>query len=98
MGFLGGLESACQYRRCGFDPWVGTNPGRKKWQLTPVFLPWRSYGQKGLVGYSPWDCKRIGHDLATKKTKNPSYRLYFIHVQGTGWLLNTQKRHTHIRK
>ena len=20
MGFLGGLESACQYRRCGFDP------------------------------------------------------------------------------
>ena len=27
-----------------FDPWVGKIPWRRKWQLTPVFLP----------GESPW--------------------------------------------
>ena len=26
----------------------------------------RSQGQRSLVGHSPWDCKRVGHDLATK--------------------------------
>ena len=25
-------------------------PWRKKWQPTPVFLPWESYEQRGLVG------------------------------------------------
>jgi len=34
-----GKESACQCRRCGFDPWVGKIPWRRKWQPTPVFLP-----------------------------------------------------------
>ena len=49
--WLSGKESACQYRRQGFDPW------RRKWQSTPVFLPGESHGQRGLVGYSPWGCK-----------------------------------------
>jgi len=34
QGFLGGPaveESACQCRRCGFDPWVGKIPWRRKW-------------------------------------------------------------------
>ena len=26
---------------------------RRKWQLTPVFLPGESHGQRSLVGYSP---------------------------------------------
>ena len=26
---------------------------RREWQPTPVFLPEKSHGQKGLVGYSP---------------------------------------------
>ena len=26
-------------------------------QLTPVFLPGKSHGQRSLVGYSPWGCK-----------------------------------------
>ena len=30
---------------------------RRKWQLTPVFLPGESHGWKGLVGYSLWGCK-----------------------------------------
>ena len=57
---LGGKESSCQCRRhksCGFDPWVGKIPWGKKCQLTPVFLPGESHGQKSLVGYSPWGHK-----------------------------------------
>ena len=32
-------------------------PWRRKWQLTPGFLPGESPGQRSLVGYSPWDRK-----------------------------------------
>ena len=59
VGFPGGAsgkESACQCRRCrrcGFDPFVGKIPGRRKWQPTPVFLPGKSRGQRSLAGYSP---------------------------------------------
>ena len=49
-----GKEPACQcrrHKRCGFDPWVGKIPWRRKWQPTPVFLPGESRGQRRLVGY-----------------------------------------------
>ena len=46
--WLGGRESACQCRRRGFDSWVGNIPWRRKWQLTPEFLPGESHGQRGL--------------------------------------------------
>ena len=32
---------------------------RRKWQLTPVFLPGEVHGQRSLAGYSPWDCKEL---------------------------------------
>ena len=64
--WLGGKEFACQCRRLGVDPWVRKIPWRRKWQLTPVFLPGKPHGQRSLVGYSPWGRKRVGHDLATK--------------------------------
>ena len=51
-------KSIClQLRRPGFDPWVGKIPWRRKWQPTPVLLPWKSHGRRSLVGYSPWGCK-----------------------------------------
>ena len=64
-GFPGGsvTESTGQCRRCGFNPWVGKIPWRRKWQPTPVFSPGESHGQKSLGGYSPWGCK-AGHDCA----------------------------------
>ena len=34
---------------------------------SPVLLPGESYGQRSLVGYSPWDHKRVRYDLATKQ-------------------------------
>ena len=33
------------------------DPRRRKWQLTPVFMPREFHGQRSLVGYSPWGCK-----------------------------------------
>ena len=63
MSFPGGTsgnESACQGRRCNccsWAPWVGKIPWSRKWQLTLVFLPRKFYGQKSLVGYSPWGYK-----------------------------------------
>ena len=69
MGFPGDSvvkkKSACQCRRCkrlGFDPWSRKIPWSRKW-LTPVFLPGKFYGQRSLVGYSPWGCG-VGHDWA----------------------------------
>ena len=53
-------ESACQCRRHGFDPWVGTIPWSKKWQPTPVFLPGKFQGQRRLAGCSPWGRKELG--------------------------------------
>ena len=39
---------------------------RRKWQLTPVFLPGKSLGQRSLAGYSLWG-RRVWHNLATKQ-------------------------------
>ena len=52
----------------GFYPSVKKTPWRKKCQLTPVFLSGESQQdwQKNLVGFSPWDCNRLGHDWAAE--------------------------------
>ena len=65
--WLSGKESACQCRKLRFDSWFRKIPWRRKWQPTPVFLPGKSHGQKGLESYSPWGHKRVGQDLATKQ-------------------------------
>ena len=36
-------------------------------QPIPVLYPRKSHEQRSLVGYSPWDRKRVRHDLATKQ-------------------------------
>ena len=36
---------------------VGKIPWRRAWQLTPVFLPGESHGQRSLISYSPEGCK-----------------------------------------
>ena len=51
--WLSGKEFAFQCRRCRLDPWVSKIPWRRKWQPAPVFLLWKSHGQRSLAGYSP---------------------------------------------
>ena len=56
-----GKEPSCQHRWCKkrkFNPWVGKIPWRKKWQPTPIFLPWRFHEERSLADYSPWGCKK----------------------------------------
>ena len=55
--WLSGKESTCQCRTHRFDPWVGKIPWRRKWLLTPIFLPGEPHGQRSLAGYSPWSRK-----------------------------------------
>ena len=79
LGGFGGKESTCQRRRCGFYPWVGTIPWRRKWQPTPVLLSGESPGQRSLVGYSPWG-HRVRHGLVTEYACNHVQGFHFLHL------------------
>ena len=71
--WLSGKEPPCQCRRHGFDPPVGKIPWRRKWQLTPVFFPGRSHGQRSLVGYSPWGRTELDTTEQLNTTNTTSY-------------------------
>ena len=38
---------------------LGRFSWRRAWQPTSVFLPGKSHGRRGLVGYSPWGHKEL---------------------------------------
>ena len=65
-------------RRFKFDPCPGKIPWRRKWQSTAAFLPGKSHGQRSLVGYRPWGCKRVEHNLVTKEQQQylPRHIIY----------------------
>ena len=72
-----GKESACQcrrHKRCGFDPWVGMIPWRRKWHPTPVFLAEEYHGQRSLAGYSPQ-----GHIESESTQKLSTIERQYIH-------------------
>ena len=84
--WVSGKESTCQCRRhgrCGFYPWVGKIPWRKKWQFTPVFLPGKFHGQRSQAGYSAWGCKesdrtwRLSTHISVKIASEPLYGWVF---------------------
>ena len=70
MGFPGGSAvrsppaSAGDTGDAGSFPGSGRSPGGYPLQYP---LPGKSHGQRSLAGDSPWGCKRIGHDSATKE-------------------------------
>ena len=51
------------------DPW------RRKWQLTPVFLPGKSDGQRSLVDYSPCGCKESDMTEQLRMRLNSAYNI-----------------------
>ena len=67
--WLSGKEPAFQCWGHRFNPWVRKILWRKKCQPTPVCLPGKSHWKWSLAGYSLWGCKRIRHDLVTKRQK-----------------------------
>ena len=46
---------------------------RRKWQPTPVFSSGKSHGRRSLMGYGPWDCKRVGYERATKEKQQEEF-------------------------
>jgi len=52
-----GKESAYNAGDPGLIPGLGKIPWRRKWQPALIFLPGKSHGQRGLVGYNPWGHK-----------------------------------------
>ena len=50
------------------------DPQRRERQLTPVFLPGKSHGQRSLAGYSPRGCKEsdTSEQLSTSNAQNTS--------------------------
>ena len=81
-------------RRCGFDPWVGKIPWSRNWQPSSVFLPGKSYGQRSLVGHSPWGHKEWAQlrDWACKQKKK---RQIFCTPRSFSWYHPNIHTHTH---
>ena len=65
-----GKDSACQCRRCGFNLWVRKIPWRRKWQLTPVFLPGESPWTEEPGGLQSTGSKRVRHGWVTKQQQH----------------------------
>ena len=71
--------SAGDIKRLGFDPWVGKISWRRKWQLTPVFLPGESHGQRSLAGYSSWGRRELDMTEVTERA-NIYIQIQFISI------------------
>ena len=82
MGFpdwASGKEPACQCRRCKklwFNPWARKIPWRRAWQLTSVFLPGESHGQRSLVDYGLQSIGEDWSDLACMQCSNLRGKIY----------------------
>ena len=68
---------------------------RRKWQLTPVFLPGKSHGQRSLVGYSTWAKGSDMTERACTHTHTPP-RCH-THTHPPGVTHTHQVSHTHTR-
>ena len=71
-GSLGGKESTCNVGDPGSIPGLGKIPWRRKGQPSPVFLPVKSYGQRSMVGYSPWSLLDTASGLHLDKFVQPT--------------------------
>ena len=70
-------------RGCGFYPWVGKIPWRRKWQPAPVLLPGKSHGQRSLAGYSPWGRQESGTTERLNACLSTVWKQHFSSPFGT---------------
>ena len=54
-----GKECACKVGDLGSIPGLGRSPGEGERLPTPIFLHWKSHGQRSLEGYSSWGHKEL---------------------------------------
>ena len=91
-GFPGGSdskESACQCRRCEFDPRVRKIPWRRAWQPTPVFMPGEFHAQRRLAWLQFMGSQRVGHTeqltLSLSYTWRAESRRWITRLQSWSW-------------
>ena len=87
----------------------GRSPGGRVWQLTPVFLPGESYGQRSLGGYSPWGLKEsdMAEQLSTHILIKYNLHAWFgpwatpnkntVHKTGCGLRIHRLSEHPAIK-
>ena len=68
--WLSDKESACQCRRCEFDPWSRKIPWRMKLQLIPVFFPGKFHGPRNLAGYTARGPKELDMTYQLNNSNN----------------------------
>ena len=59
-------------------------PWSRKWQPSPVFLPGKFHGQRGLAGYSPWGHKNLDmteHAHTYTHTHTQPYNISLVREQ-----------------
>ena len=94
MDFPGGsVVKNLQYRRPGFDPWVGKIPWGRAWQPTPVLLPGEFLGQRSLVGRSPQGQTESDMTAADKQQRHHFQMLSIF----TDWDIGSQGLSVWIR-
>ena len=59
---VSGKEPACLAGDVGSTPGSGRSPRGRHGNPLQYFLPEKSHGQRSLVGYSPWESRRVGHN------------------------------------
>ena len=77
--------NAGETRECRFDPWVRKIPWSRKRQPTPVFLPGKFHGQRGLVGYSPWGHKESDKTEPIRKAQRRTKTTEMFMFLGGEW-------------
>ena len=80
--WLSGKEFACNAGDVCLIPGSERSPveGNDNPLQYTVFLPGKSHGQGSPMGYSPWGCKRVGHNLATKQQQIFRYSVQFSSI------------------
>ena len=73
-----------QWRRLGFDLWVGKIPWRREWRPTPVFLPGEFHGQRSMGS------QRVRHDWANNTHTHPPT----LPPKRIWWLIQSGRRDT----
>ena len=62
---------------------VGKIPQSRKWQLTPLFLPGKSHGQRSLLAYNPRDYKEWDTTEQLRTHTHTDIYIYIIQCKET---------------
>ena len=69
--------SVGDFKRHGFDPWVGKIPGGEHSNPLKYSCLENPHGQRSLVGYGPWSCQELG---TTDRLSRHAHARGFLHL------------------